>query len=159
MTVIDTPGFGDTIGLPCTLARVDKIKDFILNSHRHSIEHINAIGFVTPASLARLTQSQKSVFDSVVSIFGKDMKQNTILLVNFCDAQIPPVLNALEAVGIPRMLMFQFNNSALFTKKTVIRISPERDTRSSTDETHADPQAIQNFFWDIAVQSIYGHVL
>ncbi|KYO49155.1 hypothetical protein Y1Q_0006875 [Alligator mississippiensis] len=74
------------------------------------------------ASLAHLTPAQKYVFDSVLSIFGKDIKDNIQVLVTFADGQTPPVLEAIKTGDLPcakgaqgNPAHFTFNNSALFT--------------------------------------------
>ncbi|XP_041849203.1 uncharacterized protein LOC121644995 [Melanotaenia boesemani] len=65
------------------------------------VAEIDAVCFVAPASLARLTPTQKYVFDSVFSIFGKDVAENIRILVTFADGQRLPVLQAISVSGIP----------------------------------------------------------
>ena len=54
-TIIDTPGFGDTEGLKRNKEITDQIKEFFSIPPPNGIDHIDGIGFVTKASLARLT--------------------------------------------------------------------------------------------------------
>lgn len=114
-TVIDTPGFGDTEGLKRDQYITDQIKQFFSIPPPNGIDHLDGIGFVTQASLARLTPTQKYIFSSVLSIFGKDLSKNIFMMVTFADAQKPPVLQAIIDAEIPNSgNHFKFNNSALF---------------------------------------------
>nr|XP_006137172.1 uncharacterized protein LOC102457665 [Pelodiscus sinensis] len=119
LTIIDTPGFGDTRGIDHDKEIIRKVREFF--STPGAIDHIDAVCFVVQASLARLTHAQKYVFDSVLSIFGKDIKDNIQILVTFADGQPPPVLEAIKIADVPcakdaqgNPVYFKFNNSALF---------------------------------------------
>uniref|UniRef100_A0A674I9N1 Fibronectin type-III domain-containing protein n=2 Tax=Terrapene triunguis TaxID=2587831 RepID=A0A674I9N1_9SAUR len=119
LTIIDTPGFGDTRGIEQDKEITRQIREFF--STRGAIDHIDAVCVVVQASLARLTHAQKYVFDSVLSIFGKDIKDNIQILITFADGQTPPVLKAINTTVVPcakdakgNPIHFKFNNSALF---------------------------------------------
>lgn len=119
LTIIDTPGFGDTRGIEQDKKITQNIREFF--SKPGGIDHIDAVCCVVQASAARLTHSQKYVFDSVLSIFGKDIEDNIQVLVTFADGQTPPVLDAIKASNVPcpkdpqgTPIHFKFNNSALF---------------------------------------------
>ncbi|XP_063308966.1 uncharacterized protein LOC134609256 [Pelobates fuscus] len=119
LTLIDTPGFGDTRGIAQDKKIVEAIHDFFTSDN--GINQIDAVCFVVQASLARLTYTQKYIFNSVFSIFGKDIKDNILILINFSDGERPPVLEAIKTAEIPCTLdcnddpvHFKFNNSALF---------------------------------------------
>ena len=75
---------------------------------------MHAIGFVTQASLARLTPTQKYISDSILSIFGKDNEDNIFIMTTFADGADPPVMGAVREAKIPHADFFPFNNSALF---------------------------------------------
>ncbi|XP_015282271.1 PREDICTED: uncharacterized protein LOC107123533 [Gekko japonicus] len=119
LTIIDTPGFGDTRGIEHDREIIQKVREFFCTLG--GIDHIDGVCFVVQASLARLTHAQKYVFDSVLSIFGKDIKSNILILVTFADGQVPPVLEAILESEVPCAkddnndpVHFKFNNSALF---------------------------------------------
>ncbi|XP_039373365.1 uncharacterized protein LOC120392694 [Mauremys reevesii] len=119
LTIIDTPGFGDTRGIEQDKEITRQIREFF--STRGAIDHIDAVCVVVQASLARLTHAQKYVFDSVLSIFGKDIKDNIQILITFADGQTPPVLQAIKTAEVPcakdakgNPVHFKFNNSTLF---------------------------------------------
>ena len=114
LTVIDTPGFGDTGGIKRDKYIANQIKMFFAGKDRGGIDVLHGIGFVAQASLARLTPTQKYIFDSVLSIFGKDIVDNIFLIATFADAIAPQVLASAQAANIPFKQCFKFNNSALF---------------------------------------------
>ncbi|XP_075779179.1 uncharacterized protein LOC112543713 isoform X2 [Pelodiscus sinensis] len=120
LTIIDTPGFGDTRGIDHDKEIIRKVQEFF--STPGAIDHIDAVCFVVQASLARLTHAQRYVFDSVLSVFGKNIKDNILILVTFADGQTPPVLETIKRADVPcakdaqgNPVYFKFNNSALFS--------------------------------------------
>ncbi|XP_060639360.2 uncharacterized protein [Anolis sagrei] len=123
LTFIDTPGFGDTRGIEHDKLITEKIRKFF--SIPGSIDHIDSVCFVVQASSVRLTPSQRYIFDSVLSIFGKDIKDNIQVLVTFADGQTPLVLEAIKESDVPYVkdargtpIHFKFNNSALFVSNS-----------------------------------------
>ncbi|XP_059914122.1 uncharacterized protein LOC132462560 [Gadus macrocephalus] len=116
LTIVDTPGFGDTRGIERDGLIMSQLENVF--SAESGISEINAICFVAQASLARLTTTQKYVFDSVLRIFGKDVAENIRILVTFADNTKPLVLGAINEFGVscPKMknglpIHFKFNNS------------------------------------------------
>ncbi|CAL8366266.1 unnamed protein product [Boreogadus saida] len=116
LTIVDTPGFGHTGGKDKDLLIVPKLQR--LFSAKHGVSEIDAICFVAQASLARLTESQKHVFNSMLNIFGKDVAENIRILVTFSDGTKPPVLEAIKEAEVPwsqdedgSPIHFKFNNS------------------------------------------------
>ncbi|XP_033991875.1 uncharacterized protein LOC117487295 [Trematomus bernacchii] len=151
LTIVDTPGFGDSRGIE----RDEEIKEQIRNlfSDDRGVSEIDAVCFVAQAALARLTPSQKYVFDSVLSIFGKDVAENLQVLVTFADGQRPPVLEAINASGVPcpktkdgLPVHFKFNNSALFAQN---QSSAAAD--SSGDEVD---EGFDQRFWQMGAKSM-----
>ena len=116
LIIIDTPGFGDTDGVDRDKEIAAQIKEFFSMPPPDGIEHIDAIGFVTQSSLARLTPSQKYIFRSILAIFGKDIEKNIFLMTTFADGGKATVLESVKEAGIPYVDTFKFNNSALFEK-------------------------------------------
>ncbi|XP_058867363.1 uncharacterized protein LOC117400979 [Acipenser ruthenus] len=136
LTIVDTPGFGDTRGIKHDQRITELVRDFF--SQPGGIDQIDAVCFVTQSSLARLTHTQKYVFDSVLSIFGKDIADNIVMLVTFADGQKPPVLEAIKVSCIPCSrdtagdpIYFKFNNSALFVDNTGPSKSASEDFQSN----------------------------
>ena len=115
LTVVDTPGFGDTGGVERDKRIAKQIKMFFEGQNRGGIDVLHGIGLVTQASLARLTPTNKYIFDAVLSIFGRDIIDNIFLIATFADANEPYVLDAVKTAKIPFQQCFKFNNSALFS--------------------------------------------
>uniref|UniRef100_A0A667ZTH0 Septin-type G domain-containing protein n=1 Tax=Myripristis murdjan TaxID=586833 RepID=A0A667ZTH0_9TELE len=115
LTIVDTPGFGDTRGIERDKVITEQLRN--LFSAKLGVSEIDAVCFVAQASLRRLTPTQKYVFDSMLSIFGKDVAENIRILVTFADGQRPPVLEAIIASEVPCPktnkgvpVHFKFNN-------------------------------------------------
>ncbi|XP_048825996.1 uncharacterized protein LOC125704467 isoform X2 [Brienomyrus brachyistius] len=152
ITIIDTPGFGDTRGTERDRAITEQIRTFFTSDS--GISAIDAVCFVTQASLARLTPAQKYVFDSILSIFGKDIADNIQMLVTFADGQKPPVLEAINMSGVPCPktkngipVHFKFNNSALFADNS--------NSVNSDDENEEDgDDNFDKMFWRMGVKSM-----
>ncbi len=86
LTIVDTPGFGDTRGISHDQKITAQIHSFF--SARGGINCIDAVCFVVQASLARLTHTQKYIFDSILSIFGKDIAQKHPCAGHLCRREI-----------------------------------------------------------------------
>ncbi len=148
LTIVDTPGFGDTRGISHDQKITAQIQDFF--SARRRIDCIDAVCFVVQASLARMTHTQKYVFDSILSIFGKDIAENILMMVTFADGKTPPVLEAIKVSevscskdesGVP--LHFKFNNSAVFAT----------NNKSEEDE-ESDCENFDQMFWKLGFSSM-----
>ncbi|XP_022787635.1 verrucotoxin subunit beta-like [Stylophora pistillata] len=100
-TIIDTPGFGDTRGLNRDVSITNQVREFFSLKPPNGIDHLDGIGFVTQASQARLTPTQKYIFDSILSIFGKDVQNNFFMMCTFADGKSPHVLD----LSSPRIQM------------------------------------------------------
>ncbi|XP_010790098.1 uncharacterized protein [Notothenia coriiceps] len=151
LTIVDTPGFGDTRGIHRDKEITEQIRN--LFSSERGVSEIDAVCFVAQASLARLTPSQKYVFDSVLSIFGKDVAENLQVLVTFADGQRPPVLEAIKASGVPcpktedgLPVHFKFNNSALFAQN---QSSAAADSSGEEEDGGFD-----QMFWKMGTKSM-----
>ena len=114
LTVIDTPGFGDTEGVERDKKILDLIREFFSSIGDEGIEQLHAIGFVAQATQARLTPTQKYIFHTILTIFGKDIGNNIFLMATFSDGEQPLVLQAVNEAEVPYQNHFKFNNSALF---------------------------------------------
>ena len=87
LTIIDTPGYGDTRGIQRDQELTDSLKNMFVSAESCGVQTIDVVGFVTQASSARLTPSQKYIFDSVMSLFGKDIAENIFVFTTFSDGQ------------------------------------------------------------------------
>jgi len=139
-TIVDTPGFGDTRGMERDKKITEQIHAFFSIQGENGIDHLDGIGFVTQASLARLTPTQRYIFHSILSIFGKDIANNIFMMVTFADGQHPPVMTAIEEADIPCKKFFKFNNSALFAKNVL-------------DDEHDETEHFDEMFWKMGSAS------
>ena len=140
LTIVATPGYGDTKGIESDKRIVDQIRAFLSMPAQEGIDHIHAVGFVTQASLVRLTPTQKNVFDSILAVFGKDVEENILMMITFADGKKPPVLVAVDEAGIHYCRSFKFNNSVLFADEAS---GGQEDEGSNFDK----------MFWDMGVRS------
>ena len=125
ITVIDTPGFGDTGGIE----KDKKIPDKISKKFKNDISHLNAICFVVQSTNAKLTLNQRYIFNSIMDLFGEDIKENFVAMLTFCNIidDNPVVLEPLKAKGsgfdivLPAIektqWYFLFDNLAVFKSK------------------------------------------
>ncbi|TDH02423.1 hypothetical protein EPR50_G00173390 [Perca flavescens] len=99
MTIIDTPGYGDTRGIKHDLNIMERL--FYLFRSEDGVHEINAVGLVMKSSENRLNDRLRYILDSVVSLFGKDMEKNIVALITYSNGRKPKdSLQALEAAEI-----------------------------------------------------------
>jgi len=116
VTIIDTPGFGDSRGMDFDKKIVDQIKKLFRDDEdaKRHVPYLTCISFITPASVCRLTQSQKFVWDSILGLFAGDLAKNVLISFTFADGQPAQAEGAIKAGNIPHEGLYKFNNSALF---------------------------------------------
>ncbi|XP_032903422.1 uncharacterized protein LOC116989977 [Amblyraja radiata] len=153
LTIIDTPGFGDTRGISRDRQITDHIREFFTSPQ--GVDQIDAVCFIVQASLARLTPTQKYVFDSILSIFGKDVAENIQILLTFADGQRPPVLEALKAAQVPCSkdkkglpVHFKFNNCAIYAQR------PTSGDEGRSDDSGEEDDDFDQMFWMMGTNSM-----
>ncbi|XP_046899267.1 uncharacterized protein LOC124482792 [Hypomesus transpacificus] len=151
LTIVDTPGFGDTRGMAQDKLITEQVKHFLCNPL--GVDHIDAVCFVVQASLARLSANQKYIFDSILSIFGKDIGENIMVLVTFVDSDNIPVLEAIKAAELPcqknkkgQPTHFKFNNSTLYVQKKEMDGGTEEDS-SDEDDDEEEEEKMKSIIW------------
>ncbi|XP_051234501.1 uncharacterized protein LOC127351221 [Dicentrarchus labrax] len=141
LTIIDTPGYGDTRGIEHDEAVKHRLLDLFRSVD--GVHEINAVGLVLKATEDQVSDRLRYIFDSVVSLFGKDMEKNIVALITHSDG-LPPenVLQALEDANIKyakdednEPVYFLFNN------------------RQSTQKTKKNEFALKNA-WSITADHI-----
>ncbi|XP_034402625.1 uncharacterized protein LOC117740372 [Cyclopterus lumpus] len=123
LTIIDTPGFGDTKGLEMDEAINKRLFDLFCSED--GVHEIDAVGLVLKAGLNRLSDRLSYIFNSVVSLFGKDLERNIVALITHSPGGTPTnALKALEAANIKcarnekgQPVHFLFNNSQNDTRE------------------------------------------
>ncbi|KAL1272057.1 hypothetical protein QQF64_031073 [Cirrhinus molitorella] len=131
LTIIDTPGYGDTRGLDKDLEVAVNLATLFQSND--GVHEVDAVCFVTQASKNRLSDRQHYIISSVLSLFGKDIVNNIVFLITHSDGMPPKnVLDAINKAKIPcrqdkksgQPVNFLFNNrqaDARHTKERHIR--------------------------------------
>ncbi|XP_073334745.1 uncharacterized protein [Pagrus major] len=135
LTIIETPGYGDTRGIELDAAVSQRLLDWFRSAD--GVYEINAVGLVLKATENRLDDRLMYIFDSVVSLFGKNLEENIVALITHSDGLTPEnALKALEEANIKcakdeddELLHFMFNNrqSREKTKKTKVALKSAWD--------------------------------
>ncbi|XP_051794365.1 uncharacterized protein LOC110946179 isoform X2 [Acanthochromis polyacanthus] len=116
LTIIDTPGFGDTRGEERDLLVPQKLLVWFRSDV--GVHEINAVGLVMKSSDNRLSDRLKYIFNSMMSLFGNNIEENIVALITHSDGTNPKnVLQALEVAEIKcarneknQPVYFLFNN-------------------------------------------------
>ncbi|XP_042615210.1 uncharacterized protein LOC122145521 [Cyprinus carpio] len=116
LTIIDTPGYGDTRGLDKDLEVAENLAT--LFQSKDGVCEVDAVCFVIQASKNRLSDRQHYIISSVLSLFGRDIVNNIVILITHSDG-LPPtnILGAINKAKIPcrrdksgQPVHFLFNN-------------------------------------------------
>ncbi|XP_067341124.1 uncharacterized protein [Channa argus] len=116
LTIIDTPGYGDTRGIEHDLIVSQRLFDLFRTEN--GVHEIHAVCLALKASENRVSSRLRYIFNSIVSLFGKDMEKKIVVLVTYSDGITPEnALKALEAANIKcakneknQPVHFMFNN-------------------------------------------------
>ncbi len=116
LTIIDTPGYGDTRGLDKDLEVAANLTTLFQSSA--GVREIDAVCFVIQASKNRLSDRQHYIISSILSLFGNDIVNNIVFLITHSDGMTPKnVLSAINKTQIPcrrdksgQPVYFLFNN-------------------------------------------------
>uniref|UniRef100_A0A8C2A2G9 AIG1-type G domain-containing protein n=1 Tax=Cyprinus carpio TaxID=7962 RepID=A0A8C2A2G9_CYPCA len=134
LTIIDTPGYGDTRGLDKDLEVAENLAT--LFQSKDGVHEVDAVCFVTQASKNRLSDRQHYIISSVLSLFGKDIVDNIVFLITHSDG-LPPknAISAIKKAKIPcrrdkngEPVYFLFNN-----RQAEERHTKERHVRAQRD--------------------------
>ncbi len=142
LTIIDTPGYGDTRGL-------EKDKEIARNlpslSSDDCIHKIDAVCLVIKADQNRLSDRQIYIFDAVQSLFGEDVGENIVVLLTHSRGVHPK--NALTAVKEAKIKCAVNDNNQpvyfLFDNCQGETFRPEY-------------QIVQKQSWDLSLREITG---
>ncbi|XP_023993589.1 uncharacterized protein [Salvelinus sp. IW2-2015] len=147
LTIIDTPGYGDTRGIQEDQLISGKLLEMFRSTD--GIHQLDAVGLVVKATENRLNDRQKYIFDAVLSLFGKDMEKNIVTLITHSDGRPPN--NALEAItraNVPcakndrnQPVHFAFNNC-------------QCEVFDEDDEYYKDYVSSQKTSWDKGAKSM-----
>ncbi|XP_077075348.1 uncharacterized protein LOC143726529 [Siphateles boraxobius] len=94
LTIIDTPGYGDTRGVENDKEIAESLLSLIKSEE--GINEIDAMCLVIKATQTRLSDRELYIFDAVQSLFGSNIDENIVLLFTHSRGAIPK--NILTAV-------------------------------------------------------------
>ena len=116
ITLIDTPGFGDTqeIGRD---TNIETEIHALFRKKNGYLEHINAVAFVMHANTSRLTPSMKYILDSTISLFGKDLKDNLFLFGTYGITKPKNAIDLLKGHNIKIKRSYHFENGEVLKTK------------------------------------------
>ncbi|XP_073762123.1 uncharacterized protein isoform X1 [Danio rerio] len=154
LTIIDTPGYGDTRGLEKDLEVAENLSALFQNND--GVREVDAVCFVIQASKNRLSDRQHYIISSVLSLFGKDIVNNIVFLITHSDG-LPPknVLSAINKAKIPcrrdregQPVHFQFNNRQAEPRQT-----KERYIRAQRDAWEDSMNEMKGFFQSLTARN------
>ncbi|XP_041829224.1 uncharacterized protein LOC121632103 isoform X3 [Melanotaenia boesemani] len=99
LTIIDTPGYGDTKNIEQDAIVSQKLFDLFRSNN--GVHEVDAVGLVIKASDNRLSNRLIYIFNSVMSLFGSDMERNIVVLITHSDGVSPE--NALQALKVAKI--------------------------------------------------------
>ncbi|KAF4111671.1 hypothetical protein G5714_008702 [Onychostoma macrolepis] len=147
LTIIDTPGYGDTRGLDKDLEVAENLATLFQSND--GVHEVDAVCFVIQASKNRLSDRQHYIISSILSLFGKDIVNNIVFLITHSDG-LPPqnVLGAIKKAKIPsrrdksgQPVHFLFNN-----RQADDRHIRERLIRAQKDAWEDSMEEMKQFF-------------
>ncbi|XP_016426294.1 uncharacterized protein LOC107754394 [Sinocyclocheilus rhinocerous] len=94
LTIIDTPGYGETGGVD--LDKRIAISLHSLSKSAEGVHEIHAVCLVVKVTQKQLSDRQQYIFDAVLSLFGRDIAENIVLLFTYSTGAPPK--KALTAV-------------------------------------------------------------
>ncbi|XP_036439693.1 uncharacterized protein LOC118817100 [Colossoma macropomum] len=116
LTIIDTPGYGDTRGIEKDMEIARNLHELFL--HVTGVKDLDAVCLVLKSTQNRISENQRYIFEAVLSLFGKDIEDNIMLFITHSDGGRPTnVLEAIKNEKIPccyddenKPVHFLFNN-------------------------------------------------
>eukprot|EP01084_Bolivina_argentea_P237874 399669_1 len=112
LTIIDTPGFGDTRGI----SKDEHTCQEYLYVFSEILTAVNGICFVVKASDNRLDPSQRYIFNQMLNLWGNDVRKNIFFLMTFADGGKPNCSDALDTLEVLKDIdckqKLKMNNSA-----------------------------------------------
>ena len=143
LTIIDTPGFGDRVGMEKG-KEIEKQLNDLLKNH---VGHVNAIAFVAASSTTRLTYTQRYVLDSFQRIFTPDIRENVFVLSTFADRGIPPLKGVIDHhLEFECNNFFPFCNSAFFPCSEPVPYDTESEPESNFENPYGE---YNEMFWEL----------
>ncbi|XP_034053240.1 septin-7-like [Gymnodraco acuticeps] len=160
LTIIDTPGFGDTRGNERDVLISERLLDLFCSTD--GVHEIDAVCLVLKTSDNRLSDRLMYVFESMMSLFGKDIEKNIVALVTHSNFVTPEnVLQALKDAQIRcakdeegQPVYFMFDNK----QKTERNKRNERALKNAWESTEDEICNFADFLKKTKPQNLKGTV-
>ncbi|PIK51343.1 hypothetical protein BSL78_11780 [Apostichopus japonicus] len=115
ITIIDTPGLGDTNGETRDEEIMTQIRGFFTNE----IDHLNMIAFVKKASDLRKTDRETYITSLVKTLFGKDVAKSLCLFATYASVSgNEAFIDIAKHFNFGSRDPFFFNNEHLYLEKS-----------------------------------------
>ncbi|KAI5106024.1 hypothetical protein C0J45_3721, partial [Silurus meridionalis] len=99
LTIIDTPGFDKTEGKKEDLKIAEGLLELFGCNDWH--REIDAVCLVMSSSTVRLTERQRCIFNSILSLFSNDVKNNFVVFITHAPTASPNSIKAIKDAKIP----------------------------------------------------------
>ena len=143
LTIIDTPGFDNGGDDQRDKATVHQLYNLLSIQGEQGISCFNGVVVVAKSSS---TLAQRHIFDSMLSVFGKNISSNMFLMITFADDhnKAPPVISTAKQAELPyNGKVYTFNNSTLFSK---LDTANQNSTKQNWETGIASLQAFFDVF-------------
>ncbi|XP_047425068.1 uncharacterized protein LOC124996278 [Mugil cephalus] len=144
LTIIDTPGYGDTRGIKKDLIISQRLFDLFRSVD--GVHEVDAVGLVVKASDNRLSDRLMYVFNSVISLFGKDLEKNIVALITHSDGSRP--VNALQALEAAKIKCAKNEKN-----QPVYFLFDNQQNRQRNNDTES--KAVLKHSWDISKDGMF----
>ncbi|KAL6491155.1 hypothetical protein MHYP_G00015000 [Metynnis hypsauchen] len=100
VTIIDTPGYGDTRGAEYDEQVAENLLKLFKNDT--GVKELDAVCLVVKSTENRISDRQHYIFDAILSLFGKDIEKNIMFLMTHSTGRPPTnAINAIKKAKIP----------------------------------------------------------
>ncbi|KAK7118880.1 hypothetical protein R3I94_022404 [Phoxinus phoxinus] len=151
LTIIDTPGYGDTRGAE----KDQEVAKSLLSlfTSEESVHEIDAVCLVIMVQQSRLSDRQMYIFDSVQSLFGRDIAENIVLLFTHSDGARPKnVLTAVKEAKV-KCAVNEENQPVFFKFDNCQSETADEEDEEDDDEDH-EQRRIQS--WNRSFRGMEG---
>ena len=120
LTIIDSPGINPATGHDEDKRTIEKFK-YLFETNR--VEAVNAVCLVEKYNTIHLTEIQIKIFQTIATMFGNNVRENTFIMATFCD----DVYDDTTESEPPQLLeffkeqKFDFTDHYLFNNKDIYK--------------------------------------
>ena len=155
LTIIDTPGYGEDAEKNREI--FEMLRAFFEDNNGE--QKVNLVAFVMKSTLPKPTAAETFIYESIVSIFGKDIEENVTCVLTFADKkEDPPLLSNLTGSGLPstfRFAHFKLDSSVFFCRNRKLSSTDVICTMDRLLDLNVDYN-YNSFLWSVAAKSFYS---